>query len=238
MQTKRNKLEEKCAWMRARQEKKRRRYPALYSDPPSAPQLPKPVGVCGRCGKSFEPALRPDGKRVRASYCAACIRPAGRPFGYGRSCQILSHDDAVYIAGFFDGEGCACLHRRSRGKSPSIQGIVSIVNANTDVLKWIAAVTGLGSVNRLRRDGTNARDCAVWTTQASGAVSFLEQLTPYLRVKREVVKLFSQSLNLRLTNPELYRCRDWQDGILLECRRLNRRGREQHIRRLRKRLAS
>ncbi len=74
MQSKRNtqSLDERCAWMRARQERKR-------NGP--VEQKPKP-------------------------------HRGGRPFGRGRRCKVLTPMNAAYIAGFFDGEGCACIYQQ------------------------------------------------------------------------------------------------------------------------------
>ncbi len=204
MQTKASSFEAKCAWMRARQASKRNAF-----------------------DQAEEPVLKP------AKLPAVIKGTPGRRFGYGKRCNILIPESAAYIAGFFDGEGCACIYRRTKPGREAFAGCVSIVNTNVDVLTWIASTTGIGAISHLKRDGTKGRDCAVWQVQAAGAVSFLDQLTPYIRVKREVANLFSDSIGLALTNPDLYRNREWQNHVLRECRRLNRRGRQDHLRMLR-----
>jgi hypothetical protein len=218
MQINRNSFEAKCAWMRARQAKSRTRHPELYFEPVVFPAAAE--GICRRCGRGYLPPLRSTPTR---KFCDECRRARQSHYGRGRACATLTALDAAYIAGFFDGEGCASIHRRTT-PGAVLEWTVLIINTKFAVIEWILRATVIGSVSLTKGVGAS-NDSKTWHAQSAGAVSFVDQLLPFLRVKREVAELFLESFGEALADPVVRRNRKWQDAILRKCRSLNRRGR-------------
>lgn len=109
----------------------------------------------------------------------------------------LSIEDAAYIAGFLDGEGAICLTRNHRGlnsgnRTPSYHLRIEICNNCLDVLNWILCVVGYGNIYR-KNKGTSYG----YTLLSSRTSDFLNQLLPYLKIKKmqaEVAIQYSKTM--------------------------------------------
>jgi hypothetical protein len=95
------------------------------------------------------------------------------------------------MAGFVDGEGCltiACQRRLNR-PSPAYRAFVTVTNTNRSCLlrfcRWYAG--DIYQVHEKRRDklGKKWADAYCWYCPASVVKRFLEDLLPYLCVKRK-----------------------------------------------------
>lgn len=101
----------------------------------------------------------------------------------------LNEKEAIYAAGFFDGEGCVQIG--PGGHSPFILW-VRITNTDLSVLKWFSERLG-GSINvqtppkngRIKQ----AKPCWFWRLYSANAASFLETILPYMIVKLEQARL-------------------------------------------------
>lgn len=96
----------------------------------------------------------------------------------------INPEEAAYVAGFFDGEGCVNF---ARGKSGQPHIRVLIVNTNRAVLEYIQRLFG-GDINRtVRQDGWKQS----WQLRVgwSRAIQLLEAIEPYVRVKADQVHL-------------------------------------------------
>ncbi|QZE11297.1 LAGLIDADG endonuclease [Streptomyces phage Forrest] len=96
----------------------------------------------------------------------------------------MNENDLSYIAGFFDGEGCAYVSnpKASNGKRyPRV--LAKIAQNDREVLDWIAELFGFGKVYG-KGDGTANMNIVFASKQAR---KFLTAVEPYLRVKKESV---------------------------------------------------
>jgi len=95
-----------------------------------------------------------------------------------------SHDDWVYLAGLFDGEGSLIVDhaiRRSHPSSPNFTVKVQITNTNRAVLDWIMSTFG-GAVDPSTRVPLR-RPCFVWRLAGAPAMVFLRRIRRHLRIK-------------------------------------------------------
>lgn len=140
----------------------------------------------------------------------------------------LSHDEAVYVAGMFDGEGTftiyikGCIITSGNGVTPPLRPIISLVNTSQPLIKWLRP--RLGNCT-LKKPHTKTRK-AVYILQIARLMdikTLLEQISPYLIVKKKQAELLLEFCNLRLQGKwREYNPRLWE--IAKEIRKLNRRG--------------
>ena len=85
--------------------------------------------------------------------------------------ESLKRDDAIYLAGLFDGEGCVQFHRRYRHKKKGRNKAYNFLTCTLDIamtdkktIEYIRDITGLGSVNK-RVKNTSPSSKAHWKEQ-------------------------------------------------------------------------
>lgn len=108
--------------------------------------------------------------------------------------EIAVHD-AIYFAGFFDGEGCVGIYLRpikhsGRGAvSPQYFLSISIANTNFEVLSHIretcGGVIGNPQIHRPKKDGNPRKHLWRWSAQSRESFHILSAVFPFLIVKRE-----------------------------------------------------
>jgi len=115
----------------------------------------------------------------------------------------ISEQDAIYLAGFFDGEGCVGIYQRSAGnsgpgaKNPNISALLSICNTNFAVLQHIVNSCG-GWVTTLPRkcapklNGGARQKQWRWSAGPRETAHILAAILPYLIVKRDQAELALQ----------------------------------------------
>ena len=99
------------------------------------------------------------------------------------------------MAGFVDGEGYLTIMKQVRKyrPSPAFRAYVAISNTNQDVLKLFLNEYG-GKVyfhyeKRLDKQGLKWSDAFTWYCPVSSSKKFLEDVIPYLRLKRRQAEL-------------------------------------------------
>jgi hypothetical protein len=112
--------------------------------------------------------------------------------------EMISELDKAYIAGFLDGEGTISLrwyegmqynrHGNFRHVSHRLVDI-QIVNTNLDVLRYIQSLYG-GSIHSKKETRENHKPVFRWRISGpNNAYAFLQDIRPYLRVKKAHVAL-------------------------------------------------
>jgi len=100
----------------------------------------------------------------------------------------LSLQDAIYIAGLFDGEGCIMLLKQSRlkeqCKTPTYILRVVVKMSNEDIIKWLHATIGGRFYSCVWPKAPQYKSYYQWGIAGKNAITFLRQIYPYLRVKR------------------------------------------------------
>lgn len=173
--------------------------------------------ICEACKKVFEVGFG-TGKPLDQKLCSSRCQRLSR-YRHGAQANELSLADAAYLAGFVDGEGSIMLTPR-RDK---VAVKFSISNTNKAILDWVAVVTGVGAVQDHRSgDGTN-KACFQYQANSEAAESIIQQIEPYLIVKKEQAKLALETQE-RLRNPALNADRDWQQEYITQMKAMNKRG--------------
>lgn len=86
--------------------------------------------------------------------------------------------DAIYFAGYFDGEGCIRINRRERGKYLEHSVFITVGQKEGATLDWVSETFG-GRVYQIKRDNSY-----VWTATNRIAYKVLHRITPFLKYKK------------------------------------------------------
>ncbi len=154
---------------------------------------------CSRCEKAKPTTDFHKAKGVKGgftSWCKACVGEYHRE--YHRKTYVprprevltineLSDVEAAYIAGFLDGEGTISLnkgHTYDERRRTTYHLRVRVVNTFPGIIEWIAQKVGHGNVHTRKRYLATHKQAWEWSLSGSRAVRLLEQLYPYLKVKK------------------------------------------------------
>ncbi len=106
--------------------------------------------------------------------------------------NILSVEDAAYIAGILDGEGCISLskhHCYDKNRNTTYHLRVRITNTFPGIMDWIALKVGYGNIHKKKKYPEANRESWEWSLSGRRAIAFLNQLYPYLKIKRLQAKV-------------------------------------------------
>lgn len=84
----------------------------------------------------------------------------------------------IYMAGFFDGEGCIRINKRIRGSYTEYTVFITIGQKDGAIMDWITDNFGGGSY-LVGRDSSY-----IWTATNKIAYDVLKRITPYLKYKK------------------------------------------------------
>lgn len=162
--------------------------PALWIEPEQK--------ACPWCGNTF--LVGGSGKSRDKLYCGrSCARRAmwaGRrdgsiaplPISHA-SARDMTVAESMWFAGVFDGEGCVSWpHRTDKWQA---NASLSVSNTSMALLDRIVEVTGTGRITvRGRQDQPHHAPCWVWNCNGANARRVLEQVVPYLIVKKQAAE--------------------------------------------------
>lgn len=107
--------------------------------------------------------------------------------------------DKIYIAGFFDGEGCVGYYNAAKS-NPRRPGYfcchVHVCNIDPRVIRWIHQITCMGRVNVMKGSGKRRTAYQWQVSKRSNVIAFLSAIIPYLKVKREQAEILLTHLML------------------------------------------
>jgi len=97
----------------------------------------------------------------------------------------MNAKDAIYLAGFFDGEGCFCIINNN-GYS-QLKAFVTLTDLG--LLEWCRQATGLGRIYKIGSGA--AHHAQQWQWHCSGAETrhLASELLPYLKLKQKQAQL-------------------------------------------------
>ena len=178
------------------------------------------IKICPVCNKEFETGGRV-GKRNKIFCSNKCSRLAR--FRRGTECKRLSRAKAAYIAGFLDGEGTIMIVVRKPSNSYSVRVSLAQSAKARRVLDWVSEITGIGA--SINRNPTSLKHDLglIWACSGGAALSLLEQILPYLIVKKPQAELAILFQN-KLSNPADKADRTWQGEVKGKMGLLNHRG--------------
>ena len=91
--------------------------------------------------------------------------------------------DIKYLAGFFDGEGSiSIIFRQYKNGARGYQVLVQISNTNLSILEIFKEKFG-GQIRPLKKMMSQYKQAWLWRIVSRQALSFLEQIIPYLIIK-------------------------------------------------------
>lgn len=96
----------------------------------------------------------------------------------------MTENDLAYVAGFFDGEGCATIRMVKAGNGkryPRVEARIS--QNNREVLDWIKESFGFGGVYEKGLSVAGNMGYTYNAMHKSGRI-FLTAIEPYLKVKK------------------------------------------------------
>lgn len=90
----------------------------------------------------------------------------------------------AYIAGIIDGEGHIGIHiRSSKNGRTAWLPVVRVSSSSEELIQWLTEHAGMGHVNRLNSG------MIFWTPDRQGQVDLLEQVLPYLVIKKRQAEI-------------------------------------------------
>ena len=140
----------------------------------------------------------------------------------------LSLEDKCYIAGLIDGEGCITVYYIKNPNSPQgfrLRPQIQIGNTNKLIIYWLKETTGVGVLSIHKQSKAKWKTCYSWYLYViSDIKALLEEILPYLKVKKHQAELLLEFCKLRLKNiRKWYSDREIQ--IYQELKKLNKKGR-------------
>ena len=165
-----------------------------------------------------------DGKEISRPRSLTCSRKCALVFRKrsGEPCRLIHPILQPYVAGLIDGEGCISIVR-SFG---TIHARVCFGNTNKRIVDLMRSITGFGKSGDRPAKKKQHSESWHWRCQCDGAQGFIEQISPFLRIKGPQAKLALYVQN-RLSDLDSRRDRDWQVQAIADSHRLNRKGPDQ-----------
>jgi hypothetical protein len=102
-----------------------------------------------------------------------------------KTAKKLSAEEASYLAGIVDGEGCfsAGLNRGY------VTADLEIGSVHEEFLRNLRETVDVGSLCKKRKRTKNARPLYVWSISTGSLESIIIQILPYLRLKRRQAEI-------------------------------------------------
>jgi len=104
----------------------------------------------------------------------------------------LTEVQAAYLAGLVDGEGSILIAKAREGRNT---WRLTISSTYRPVLEWCLLTIGAGSIVRANRYNPKHATAYWWQCYSWNAKAVLEQLLPYMLIKREKAKQMIQELD-------------------------------------------
>jgi hypothetical protein len=157
--------------------------------------------VCSKCKKEKDIISFPKKKGYRDSiycWCYECVRRSKTKteeqkqltiniLSEKRSVNVLSNEDASYLAGFLDGEGHIGInktHSNTSRRKVNHTIRIKITNTFPGIMDWISCTVGHGSVSKQKIYVSGHKQSWEWCISGFRAIDLLRQLHPYLKVKK------------------------------------------------------
>ena len=113
--------------------------------------------------------------------------------------DITNPEKNIYFAGLFDGEGCIYVSKLPKTQRTYYNLSVVLCMCHEEVIKDFHRFYDCGTVHARSRKTPSGLTAYAWSAHGKDALHVLEQLTPYLRTKKEQAKVAMQYQNNRKT---------------------------------------
>lgn len=134
----------------------------------------------------------------------------------------MSIMQCAYLAGMIDADGSMGIYGSSKSKLRNRLRL-TVANTHEVMLDWIVMVTGVGSVIPRPSQGATFKQQFDWVVTGESATSVLEQILPYMIVKRDRARLAIE-YQVGLKDPARRADVEWRERYRVDMLRLNKRG--------------
>jgi hypothetical protein len=138
--------------------------------------------TCPECGETFIAGGAGNVRRFQTYCSAACSQKVLRHHPEAR--QMLD-TEASWLAAVLDGEGSII---RDKNRPPSTVRI-AVYNTYCPLLDRVQEVTGTGKISQRDRGNPNHAVTYTWQCYGENARNLLEQMLPWLIVKRDKARI-------------------------------------------------
>jgi hypothetical protein len=105
----------------------------------------------------------------------------------------LTEVEKAYLAGIVDGEGTVTLMKHHPNETPI--PYVSVANNNLGLIKWIKSLVG-GTICHRTKRMPHHNESYVWNARHDRALRVLNEIKPYLFIKKEQAELITAKYKL------------------------------------------
>jgi hypothetical protein len=103
-----------------------------------------------------------------------------------------------YLAGFVDGEGSIGIHKSYHGRKwVCLTPCFQVSNTNREILEALKEKVGFGTITQDKRTGKNWRPTYNYCVQGFKVKLILQQLLPYLQLKKKQAELVIRFIEIR-----------------------------------------
>ncbi len=136
-----------------------------------------------------------------------------------------TEEQAAWLAGFLDGEGCVAIMKRAEHDGGEYSPTVTISNTNREVLEQIKEWVGGGYLWCEHKKPTDPRkDIFGFKVTHRKALDMLLKVRPHMRLKTRQADLFLRYYDVAVTRRGKHRQDKTQDSFYHAMKELNRRG--------------
>lgn len=103
---------------------------------------------------------------------------------------MISETELAWVAGFIDGEGSIGIIKTygRHGQSPTYLIRLEVSNTNREIITFLRDLFG-GGLQPDKKRNPAWKDSYKWVVAAKQAKDIIEQITPYLRLKKQQAEL-------------------------------------------------
>lgn len=113
----------------------------------------------------------------------------------------LTKEDAAYLAGLYDGEGCIGYRIRRSDGYPTVS--LDVCMTDSKAVDWAQSATGCGKVYFKKVNRGNRRDVYYWKVTSLDQIAWiLKQCRPYMKTKFAEASAMILAWNLRQARRE------------------------------------
>jgi hypothetical protein len=147
---------------------------------------------------------------------------------------VIGMVEAAYLAGLLDGEGHISVNRTRTGPSAkackrgyAYRSQIMLTMTDEKLVRWVHALTGLGTVAALRQTNSRHRPAWRWTVWSREASTVARAILPYLRLKKpQAEALIGFQAVIRVAGTRGLTDAEWaaREVVYTAFREMNRRG--------------
>lgn len=101
-------------------------------------------------------------------------------------------NEAVYWAGFFDGEGCVMITKEHNKDgfhiNPNFILMINVTNTNKKIMEKLVSFAGCSNLAERKFNDPNKKNAFYFTVRGNQAMNFLEKICPYSKLKKEQIR--------------------------------------------------